>query len=381
MEHYPERTCVEIDLGAAMYNMESMHRNLKNDIKMTAVIKTNAYGHGAEAIAHTLEPLPYLWGFAVATADEAYRLRDSGITRPILILGYVFPQDWDKCIERGIRMAAFCRDDLPLLDIAARKAGKKAQLHIAVDTGMSRIGVTPDDAGIDFVRSALMFEHLNVEGIFTHFAKADEEGSAPTEHQYSLFSGFTDRIEKELDFRVPIRHCDNSAGIISYPQNSMDMVRAGVTLYGMWPSSVVPKDIVPLKPVLSWYSHVAYVKIIHAGTSVSYGGTFTAQHDMRIATVPVGYGDGYPRSLSNKGYVLIRGRKAPILGRVCMDQMMVDVSNIEDTQRGDTVTLVGQDGNEQITMEDLGSLSGRFNYELACDINARVPRVYKNDKL
>ena len=212
--------------------------------------------------------------------------------------------------------------------------------------------------------------------MFTHFAKADEEDAAPTKRQIALYEGFRDRIREELGYDIPICHCSNSAGIIAFPQANMDAVRAGITLYGLWPSDEVSRTAVPLRPVMSLYSHIVYIKDAGPGVSVSYGGTFTTTKEKtRIATIPVGYGDGYPRSLSGKGYVLICGQKAPILGRVCMDQMMVDVTDIPDAHEGSLCTLIGRDGGCGITMEELGDLSGRFNYELACDINSRVPRI------
>jgi alanine racemase len=265
---------------------------------------------------------------------------------------------------------------------AAEKDGQPIHIHVAVDTGMSRIGITPDDKGLDFIRRALQLQDkgcICLEGIFTHFSRADETELDHTRGQLRRFSDFTARIEEELGYRIPLRHCSNSAGIIRLPESNFDLVRAGITLYGLWPSADVPRDPVPLKPVMSLQSHIVYVKTVPAGTQVSYGGTYVTAQEERIATVPVGYGDGYPRSLSNRGYVLIRGQKAPIRGRVCMDQMMVDVSHIPGVREGDTVTLIGQDGHLSITMEELGDLSGRFNYELACDISPRVPRVFVDD--
>lgn len=374
------RVSAEISLKAAVHNMDVMHRSLCRDgreMQMAAVIKTDAYGHGAERMAEKLEPLPYVWGFCVATFEEALALRHAGIRKPILLLGYVFPYCYETLAEEEIRPAVFREDQLEELNRAAASVHRKMRIHIAVDTGMSRIGIRPDDDGLAFVRSALQCGFLEVEGIFTHFAKADMpvDGREATIRQHEQFSSFTERIRKELGYRVPVCHCDNSAGILSWPQYEMDMVRAGITLYGLWPSDEMPHDM-DLQPVLSLHSHVVYVKDIFAGESVSYGGTFTADRTMRIATVPVGYGDGYPRSLSNKGYVLIHGQKAPILGRVCMDQFMVDVSSIPGVKENDTVTLIGRDGREEITCETLGALSGRFNYELVCDLNRRVPRIY-----
>ena len=377
-----ERICAEIDLSAISDNMESMHRNLKPGTGMIAVVKTDGYGHGAVPIAKKIESLPYLWGFAVATFEEAAELRHAGIKKPVLILGYVFPYCYEDLAKMEIRPAVFREDMLKELAQAGKKTGIPVRIHIAVDTGMSRIGITPDDEGLSFVRRALKEQEsggLCLEGMFTHFSRADETGLDHTYGQIRRFSIFDRRIEEELGFRIPLRHASNSAGIIRLPEANFDLVRAGITLYGLWPSADVPKTPVPLRPVMALRSHVVYVKTVPAGTQVSYGGTYVTQTEERIATVPVGYGDGYPRSLSNKGYVLIRGQKAPIRGRVCMDQMMVDVTDIPDVCEGDPVTLIGQDGDLCIPMETLGDLSGRFNYELSCDISPRVPRVFIDD--
>ena len=247
----------------------------------------------------------------------------------------------------------------------------------AIVTGLAAFGITPDEEGLEFVRFLMGHPELEVEGIFTHFAKSDEEDKTSANHQLELFQNFIDRIQTELGLTIPVKHCANSAAILEMPQANMDMVRAGITTYGLYPSEEVSKDIVPLRAAMSLYSHIVYCKTIHAGQSVSYGGLFTAQKDTRVATIPVGYGDGYPRSLSGKGYVLIRGKKAPILGRVCMDQFMVDISEIPGVMEGDKVTLLGVDGTERITAEELGELSGRFNYEFVCDLGKRIPRVYR----
>lgn len=360
--------------------MEAMHGNTAPGTKMAAVIKTDGYGHGAKQIAAVLEPLPYVWGFCTATFGEAAELREAGIQKPILVLGYTFPDCYEEEARLGIRPAVFREDQLEELSKAAEKAGVTMPIHLAVDTGMSRIGITPDEKGLAFVKRALETPNITVEGIFTHFAKADMLSPDPTMTQAQAFKHFTGRIEKELSYRVPIRHCDNSAGLIRFPENDMDMVRAGITVYGLWPSEEVPQDIVPLRPALSWYSSVVFIKYLPAGRAISYGGTFITEKTTRVATISVGYGDGYPRSLSNKGYVLIRGKRAPILGRICMDQLMVDVSDIPGAKEGDLVTLIGTDGEETITCEALGDLSGRFNYELACDIGKRVPRIYRQDE-
>ena len=371
-----ERVRADISLDAILANMESMKRNLKEGVQITAVLKTNAYGHGAVEIAKVLEPLDYVWGYAVAAFEEAVELREAGLRKPILLLGYVFPYCYQELAKMNIRPAVFREDMLEQLSAAAKAAGKKIKIHIAVDTGMSRIGIFPDETGLDFVKKALETEGLQVEGMFTHFARADEADRSFTEEQLEKFVWLTEAVKERLSYDIPIRHCSNSAGIIEYPHANMTMVRAGITLYGLWPSDEVRKDIVPLEPVMSLRSHIIYIKEISAGTPVSYGGTWAPDHTVRLATVPVGYGDGWPRSLSNKGYVLIRGQKAPIRGRVCMDQFMVEVTDIPDAAEGDEVTLIGLDGDAYISMEEVGDLSGRFNYELACDINPRVPRLF-----
>ena len=370
-----ERVRADISLDAILANMESMKKNLKEGVQIAAVLKTNAYGHGAVEIAKVLEPLDYVWGYAVAAFEEAVELREAGLRKPILLLGYVFPYCYQELAKMNIRPAVFREDMLEQLSAAAKAAGKKIKIHIAVDTGMSRIGIFPDETGLDFVKKALETEGLQMEGMFTHFARADEADRSFTEEQLEKFVWLTEAVKERLGYEIPIRHCSNSAGIIEYPHANMSMVRAGITLYGLWPSDEVRKDIVPLEPVMSLRSHIIYIKEISAGTPVSYGGTWAPDHTVRLATVPVGYGDGWPRSLSNKGYVLIRGQKAPIRGRVCMDQFMVEVTDIPDAAEGDEVTLIGRDGDAYISMEEVGDLSGRFNYELACDINPRVPRV------
>ena len=371
-----DRVWAQIDMDAVLFNMESMRANIREDVKIVAVLKTNGYGHGAVAIMKEMEKLPYVWGYAAATFEEAKELRENGAKKPILLLGYVFPYCYRELARLEIRPSCFREDMLKELSAAAKEEGKAIRIHIALDTGMGRIGIRPDDEGLSFVRKAMNTPGLIVEGMFTHFAKADEEDHGPTHAQIALYTGFRDRIRVELGLEIPLCHCSNSAGIIEFPEANMNLVRAGITLYGLWPSSEVSRTIVPLRPVMTLYSRIVYIKEAGPGVSVSYGGTYTTSAEKtRIATIPVGYGDGYPRSLSGKGYVLICGKKALILGRVCMDQMMVDVTDIPDAREGSLVTLIGKDAGESITMEQLGDLSGRFNYELACNINRRVPRI------
>lgn len=375
LESY-QRVWAEVDLDAIWENMVHMKENIAENTKILAVIKTDGYGHGGVPIAKMLEQLDFMFGYAAATYEEAHVLREAGVKKPILILGYTFPYCYEELIREEIRPAVYRRDTVEELAAAAAKVGKKAKVHIKVDTGMGRIGITPDEEGLEFVRFLIEHPELEVEGIFTHFAKSDETDKTSANHQLELFQDFIKKIQTELGITIPVKHCSNSAAILEMPQANMDMVRAGITTYGLYPSEEVSKDIVPLRAAMSLYSHIVYCKTIHAGQSVSYGGLFTAQKDTRVATIPVGYGDGYPRSLSGKGYVLIHGKKAPILGRVCMDQFMVDISEIPEAMDGDKVTLLGVDGTERITAEELGELSGRFNYEFVCDLGKRIPRVY-----
>ena len=375
LESY-QRVWAEVDLDAIWENMVHMKENIAENTKILAVIKTDGYGHGGVPIAKMLEQLDFMFGYAAATYEEAHVLREAGVKKPILILGYTFPYCYEELIREEIRPAVYRRDTVEELAAAAAKVGQKAKVHIKVDTGMGRIGITPDEEGLEFVRFLIEHPELEVEGIFTHFAKSDEADKTSANHQLELFQNFIDKIQTELGITIPVKHCSNSAAILEMPQANMDMVRAGITTYGLYPSEEVSKDIVPLRAAMSLYSHIVYCKTIHAGQSVSYGGLFTAQKDTRVATIPVGYGDGYPRSLSGRGYVLIHGKKAPILGRVCMDQFMVDISEIPEAMEGDKVTLLGMDGTERITAEELGELSGRFNYEFVCDLGKRIPRVY-----
>ena len=375
------RVRADIDLDAVLYNMESMHKKLKPGTKIAAVVKADAYGHGAVEISRVLENLPYLWGHAVATSNEAMQLVEAGRKKPIIILGLSFPEQFEEIVENDLRPAVCTYETAQALsDIAAEK-NKVCRIHIKVDTGMSRIGfqVTPESA--DTVARISKLPNIMIEGIFTHFARADESSKAPAYEQFKQFEKMIAMVE-EKGVQIPLKHCSNSAGIVEIPECNMDMVRAGITLYGLWPSEEVDKTKISLKPVMSLRSRVAYVKELLPGRQISYGGTFTVKKKMTVATVPVGYGDGYARGLSNKGWVLIKGQKAPICGRVCMDQCMVDVTDIPGVKIGDTVTLLGKDADEEITMEQLGELSGRFNYEFACLITPRVPRIYhkNNDR-
>lgn len=375
-----ERGYAEIDLDAITDNVLAMKQHISNNTKILAVIKTDAYGHGAIPIAKVLEKEEAVYGFAVATAEEALDLRRNNIQKPILILGYTFPGKYEELIKNHISMALFRKDSLLEIEQVAAHIGQKALIHIKVDTGMGRIGILPNEEGLAFAGEIINSPHLNLEGIFTHFSKADENDKDFTFGQIQKFNDFVLQIEEKYNYNIPLKHVSNSAGILDIKEANMDLVRAGIILYGLWPSDEVSKDVVSLKPALSLYSTIVYIKEIEEGTPISYGGTFISDKKMKVATIPVGYGDGYPRSLSGKGYVLIRGKKAPILGRVCMDQFMVDVTEIENVKQGDKVTLIGKDDKELITVEELGELADKFNYEFVCGLSKRIPRTFVKNK-
>ena len=375
LEQY-SRVCAHIDLDAILHNLEQMHAHIDADTRIMAVIKADAYGHGSVPIAWEMEELSYVHGYGVASVEEAMQLRNANIRKPILVLGYTFPYSYETLINQEITPAVFRRDVLGQLNEIAGKMNVKAPIHIKVDTGMTRIGIRPDEEGEAFVKEALACENLIVEGIFTHFSKADETDKTFANGQLNAFRTFVDKCEKDNNFKFRFVHCSNSAGIIDMPDVNMDLVRAGIILYGMWPSNEVSRDALKLEPVLSLKSHIVYVKDVEAGIPVSYNGTYITENTTRIATIPVGYADGYPRNLSNTGTVIICGKRAPIIGRVCMDQFMVDVTHIPECKEGDEVTLIGRDGDECITIEELGDISGRFNYEFACEIGKRTPRVF-----
>ncbi|MDY2997305.1 MAG: alanine racemase [Faecalimonas sp.] len=372
------RVYAKIDLDAIAYNMEQMKQNIRPETKVMAVIKADGYGHGAVQIAEMMERWNYIWGFAVATLDEAVVLRTEGIQKPILVLGCVFPDQYMEMLKHEIRMNIYTEEMAESISRMAAREGKTAYMHIKLDTGMSRLGFGINEQSVETIKRISKMPNVNMEGIFTHFTKADEKDKSFTKKQIQEFVWMTERL-KEKNVRFTYEHCSNSAGIIDVPEANFDIVRAGISTYGLYPSEEVDKTNVKLKPALALKSHVAFVKEIESGTPVSYGGTFVAKEKMKIATIPVGYADGYPRSLSNKGYVLIRGKKAPILGRVCMDQFMVDVTQIEGVSFGDKVTMIGKDGNEILPVEVLSELSGRFNYEFVCDLGKRIPRVYVRD--
>ena len=359
-----DNTYVTVDLEVIAANYRKIRE--KAGVRVMAVIKADGYGHGAVPIAKKLEKECDFFG--VATLSEAVELRNAGVTAPILVLSPMHPETFERAVQLDLRPAIFCYEDAVALSEVAQKLGKTAPFHIAVDTGMSRIGFQVTETDADICKKICQLPGLQAEGLFSHFATADGVDLTKTNAQAEKFRAF-DEMLKARGIAIPIRHLDNSAGIQKFGAH-YEMVRAGIILYGLEPSCHV--DITGLKPALSWYSRVAFVKILEPGREIGYGGTFVTEKPTRVATVPVGYADGYRRALSNKFYVLVRGQKAPILGRICMDQLMVDVTDIPNVKIGDQVTLLG----ETITAEEMGEAAGSFNYETVCAIGKRVPRYY-----
>lgn len=370
-EYY--RIYAEINLDNICENIKRTREIIQSDTKIMAIIKADGYGHGALPIAKALEPLVDAYGISIV--EEGIELRDAGITKPILVLGYAPEQLYDSLLQYDI-MPAVC--DYAMAEKMSAKAvelGKTLKVHIKLDTGMSRIGFLPGEESVKRIVAVSKLPNLEIDGVFSHFSKADEVDKTFSKEQLSKFMKMTEAIEA-AGVALPVKHISNSAGIIELPEANLNMVRSGISTYGMYPSEDVNKERLPLKPAMSLYAYVTMVKELEAGVPVGYGGTYVTSGKTKVATIPAGYGDGYPRALSNQGRVIIHGQYAPIIGRVCMDQFMVDVTGIDNVRTGDRVVLVGREGDKAITLEEIGNMSASFNYEAACDVGKRIPRVY-----
>lgn len=368
-----DRTYVEINLQAIRNNIIEERSKIGSKTKLMAIVKANAYGHGDLQVASAIDDL--VDGYGVAMMEEALRLREHDFHKMILILGYTGKAWYPMLINKQISQAVYSYEMAKELNDVAVELGTKARVHIKIDTGMSRIGFLPVKDNIPVIRSIYEMPGIEVEGAFTHFAKADEDTPAFAKEPFAKYTIFVEALEA-AGVHIPIKHVANSASIIHFQEAYLDMVRSGITTYGMYPSDKVPTQNIILQPALQWKSIVSFVKKIHAGVHIGYGETFTTERESMIATIPVGYADGYKRDLSNNGYVLIHGEKAPIVGRICMDQFMVDVTDIDSVKIGDIVTLIGSDGSEQISVEDIANRCHSFNYEFVCSISERVPRKY-----
>jgi alanine racemase len=381
MEQYLKRTWAEVSLDAIDHNFQVIREAVKPGTRICCVVKADCYGHGAERLAQEYASLGADW-FAVSNLEEALQIRKAGVKeKPILILGYTPANSAKLLAENNVATAVLSAEYAQELSEEAVRAGVTVRAHIKVDTGMSRIGFLyqnpeKDEASIDAIERACRLPGLNAEGIFTHFAVADEgeNGSAFTRRQFSNLTGAIERL-KERGITFAIRHCANSAAIFDYPEMQLDMVRPGVILYGLMPSSQTVKRP-PFVPAMELKSVVSLVKTLPPEASISYGRTFRAGKPTTVATVPIGYADGFPRRLSQKAEFLIHGKRARILGRVCMDQLMLDVTGIPDVQPGDPVTVFGHNEDAFLPVEELAALNETINYEVVCDLSKRVPRVY-----
>lgn len=370
------RVEVDIDLDRIRRNIKRMKACVPEDMKMLAVIKADAYGHGAIEVSKALDDLADF--FAIACIDEAVELRKAGCEKPLLILGYTNDTDYENLISYEVRPTIYELSQCEKLSKAAVRQKKKAYVHIKIDTGMSRIGFSCDEAGIQAVLAISRMPGIVLEGIFTHYAKADEADKTAAKLQLQRFRSFIARLEAE-GVHIPIKHISNSAGIMEMDNQGFDMVRSGIVTYGLYPSEEVDQHTILLEPAMKWISRVIHVKDVKAGTGIGYGWSYIANTDCKIATVSAGYADGYPRAQSNRGRVIIHGEYAPIVGRICMDQFMVDVTHIKNVQVLDQVILVGEDGDKIISMEEVAAPAESFNYELVCNVGRRVPRVYIRD--
>jgi len=367
------RVYANIDLDAIYENVVNAKKLTKPGTKLMAIIKADAYGHGAVEVARTLDDVADAYG--VAILEEGIELRQAGIDKPVLILGYTPMALYPAMIKHDIATAVFTWKMAQEISQTAEALGRTARIHIKLDTGMSRIGFKQDDESLETICRIAKLPNISIDGCFTHFARMDETDKTWALKQFERYQDFVKRLE-EAGVTFPVKHVSNSAGIIEMPQVNLDMVRDGIAVYGMYPSEEVDKSKILLRPAMELKAYVSYVKTLEPGVQISYGGTFTTTRETRVATVPVGYADGYPRALSGKGHVLIHGQYAPILGRVCMDQFMVDVTDIPDVTQGDDVTLVGRDRDGYISIEEVANMAYSFNYEFVCDVGKRVPRVY-----
>lgn len=365
-----DNTRLFIDLDAIAHNFSAVMEKAGRSVM--AVVKADAYGHGAVPIAKLLEDRCAFFG--VSSMPEAMELRKAGIQKPILILSPVDSSAYPYAIEKEIRLTICTAEDAEKLSAAAQSLGKPARIHLAVDTGMSRIGFQVTEESADVCARIAELPGIIAEGLFSHFATADSADLSRTLAQAERFSQF-DTMLRQRKLCIPLRHLDNSAGIMNYPHD-YEMVRSGIITYGLYPSDEVDPEKLSLKRAMQWCSRISHLKELEPGREISYGGTYTTTGKTLVATVPVGYADGYRRCLSGNFHVLIHGCRAPILGRICMDQMMVDVTDIPGVSIGDTVTLIGTDGGETITVEAIAEKAHSFNYEFVCGISRRVPREY-----
>ena len=371
------RAQANINLEAIKSNIIQVKSRLNMNTRLMVIVKADAYGHGAVEVSKVLEN-GMVDAYGVAIIEEAIELRKSGITKPILILGYTPKEQFDLVVKYDVMQTVYQYDMAKELSREAKSQGKRVNIHIKIDTGMSRLGFCDTNESIEIIKEIACLEGLNIDGIFSHFAKADEKDDSSVKRQIDRFDRFTKLLEEE-GVHIPIRHISNSAGMIGFSQAQYDMVRCGIVTYGIYPSEDVDHNTFDLTPAMELKSHVIYIKEVEEATGISYGSTFVTKSRTKVATIPIGYADGYSRNMSNIGKVIIRGQYSPIIGRICMDYFMVDVTDINDVSQGDVVTLLGRDGECEISVETLAGWSHSFPYETICTVGKRIPRVYPRD--
>ena len=374
MESLRPRVVAEVNLGAIEHNYKQIRQHIPNHTEMMAIVKADGYGHGAKEVANFLQEQG-VNRFAVAIVAEGEELRSSGITSPILVLGYTPRADIKALIENDLTQTVFSYEMAKTISDEAGRLGKTVNIHLKVDTGMGRIGFLSSPKSIEEILMITKLPHINLEGIFTHFSTADEEDTSYTKEQWSIFEGFLKELS-EVGFELPIIHAANSAAIMCHEYTHLNLVRPGIILYGYYPSPYLEGKVLDLEPAMTLKTQVVHVKELPEGQYVGYGRKFYTHQKTKIATIPVGYADGYSRNLGNKGRVLIRGQYAPIIGNICMDQFMVDVTHIKGVSVEDEVVLFGKQQDAVIPVEEIAQSLGTINYEIVCMIGKRVPRIY-----
>jgi len=362
---------VEINLNNLEYNFNQIKKSVSRETLIMAIVKANAYGHGAKPVVSRLIKSG-CDRLGVAIPEEGIKLREDNVSLPIHVLGEVLIKQIPSIMNYNLIPTVSKMQTVKFINQFAKEKGVKKKVHVKIDTGMGRIGVLTENA-VEFIKSVNKYSNIKIEGLFSHFADADNSDKSYTYQQWNKFNEILKQLRKKK-INIPLCHIANSATIIDLQEMQMDMVRPGIMLFGLKPSFDI--NNISLKPVLSWKTKIVYLKQVPAGTGISYGITYKTKNKAEVATLPLGYADGYSRLLSNKAEVLIKGKRVPVIGNICMDQFMIDVTDVK-VNEGDEVILIGEQNNEKITADEIANLMGTINYEVICGINARVPRVYK----
>jgi len=378
MDYKFNRAWAEVNLDNIAHNVKEIRRIVDKKVEIMGVVKADAYGHGVMEIARTLLENG-VTRLAVSMLDEAIQLRQNGIKVPILILSYTDPVRAEEIVLNDVTQTVFSHDLAEALSEAAVKHHRNVKIHIKIDTGMTRVGFMPGYSAVKNVVQISKLSGIIIEGLFTHFASADEADKSYTYMQFERFMSIVGELNR-IGVYIPVKHVCNSAALIEFPEMHLNMVRPGIALYGLYPSDEVDKTKIDLRPAMSLKANVILVKDVEKDTFISYGRIFKTSRNSRIATIPIGYADGYTRLLTGKGKVLLNGQLAPIVGRICMDQCMVDITDIEgDVKVGDEAVLIGKQKDNEIKVEDLAKSVGTINYELVSIIGKRIPRVYQKE--